>query len=368
MACMKAQKPEAFGERWASMLAGGRAFGRGVAFTFRLLVSAAPRVAIVLVVLTVLQAVLPILNVWLTRLIVNNLASGEGVSRLIAPLLIYLAFHLGTAGLAPSVSALEGLVSERLTGHVGLLVLSRVNTLTDLSRFEDPALYDDLKTIGERVPHLARNLLRSTTEAAQAGLAAAGLCLLLASLHPLIPLVLLSAIIPATLVQRYGATLRWHLQLETTELERRQEYWLEVGTSPGYAREVQLFGIARWVREQFERALEELDRRRWRLRRRLLWWTLAALVVRFGGTAGVFVYLVARGASGHLRPGDFVLFLGSFLLLDSRLRFLPLWVGRLVEDAHVTDRFLQFLQPDEAGSGEGAELRPGALRQGVAVE
>jgi ATP-binding cassette, subfamily B, bacterial len=368
MTSSKVRRPGALSARWASILTSARAFGRGVAFTVRLLVSAAPRVAVVLVVLTVLQAILPLLNVWLTRLIVNSLASGQGVSSLIAPLLIYLAFHLGTAGLAPSVSALEGLVSERLTGHVGLLVLARVNALADLSRFEDPALYDDLKTIGERVPHLARNLLRSITEGGQAGLAAAGLCLLLASLHPLIPLVLLAATMPATLVHRLSATLRWHLQLETAELERRQEYWLEVGTSPSYAREVQLFGIARWVREQFERALEELDRRRWRLRRRLLGWTLAALVVRFGGTAGVFVYLVARGASGHLRPGDFVLFLGSFVLLDGRLRSLPLWVGRLIEDACVTDRFLSFLQPDEREPGEGAKLRPGTLRRGVEVE
>jgi ATP-binding cassette, subfamily B, bacterial len=368
MTSSKTRKPDALSTRWAGALASGRAFGRGLAFTAGLLASAAPRVAVVLVILTVLQAVLPILNVWLTRLIVNNLAAGQAIRSLLAPLLIYLIFLLGAAGLAPSVSALEGLVSERLTGHVGLLVLARVNALTDLSRFEDPVLYNDLQTIGDRAPHLARNLLRSITEAAQAGLGAAGLCVLLATLHPLIPFVLLAAIIPATLVQRYGAALRWHLQLETAELERRQEYWLEVGSSPSYAREVQLFGIARWVREQFERALEELDRRRWRLRRRLLGWTLAALVVRFGGTAGVFVYLVARGASGHLGPGDFVLFLGSFLLLDGRLRFLPLWIGRLVEDAYVTDRFLKFLQPDERGASEGAELLPGALRKGVAVE
>src|SRR5437879_10004062 len=102
MTSSDSRKPGALSPRWASMLASVRAFGRGVAFTARLLVSAAPRVAVVLVVLTVLQAVLPILNVWLTRLIVNNLASGEGVSSLIAPLLVYLIFLLGAAGLAPS--------------------------------------------------------------------------------------------------------------------------------------------------------------------------------------------------------------------------------------------------------------------------
>lgn len=354
--------------RWADAMAGCRALGKGVRFTTRLLVSAAPRLAIALLVLTILQAVLPVLNVWLTRLIVNSLAAGQGIRSLVAPLLIYLALHLGAAGLTPALNVLEGLITERLTGHVNLLILSKVNTFTDLSHFEDPALYDDLKSIGDRAPHLARNLLRSMTEGGQAGLAAAGLCLLLASLHPLIPLALVAATLPAMLVHRHSATLGWHLQRETAELERRQEYWLEVGTSPTYAREVQLFNIARWVREQFDRTLIELDRRRWRLRRRLLGWTLAALAGRFAGTAGVFIYLVTRGAADQLRPGDFVLFLGSFLLLDSRLRFLPLWIGQLVEDAHVTDHFLGFLQEEGPGPGERLGLLPQALRQGVKLQ
>src|SRR5262249_41105033 len=157
-----------------------------------LLFDAAPRLALVLGVLTVLQAALPILNVWLTQLIVNYLAARQSAAHLLAPLLIYLAVLLTGAGLAPALSAAEALVSERLTGHVNQLLLARVNTFTDLSRFEDPALYNDLNTIGEHAPHLPRNLLRSATSVAHAVLSAAGLCLLLATLHPLVPFALLA--------------------------------------------------------------------------------------------------------------------------------------------------------------------------------
>src|SRR5438128_5807821 len=122
MTSSKVRRPGALSSRLADLLAGARAFGRGIRFVSRMLVDAAPRLAILLVVLTALQAVLPVLNIWLTRLIVNNLAAGQEARRLIAPLLTYLVFHLGAAGLAPSLSTLEGLVTERLTGHVGLLV------------------------------------------------------------------------------------------------------------------------------------------------------------------------------------------------------------------------------------------------------
>ena len=363
----RTRRPRAVSRRWASLRASGRGFKRGVAFTLGLLVHAAPWLAVGLLIVTLLQAALPVLNVRLTQLIVNSLASGRDIRGLLVLLFIYLALHLIAAGLAPAFVTLGGLVSERLTGHVNLLLLARMNTIVDLSRFETPALYDDLKTIGDSAPHLARNLMRSVTEVAQASLTSTGLCLLLVSLHPLIPLVLLAATIPALLVQRQSAILRWHLQLEMAELERRQDYWLEIGTDPRYAREVQLFGIARWLREQFERTLEELHRRRWGLRRRLLGWTLATLALRFTGTAGVFLYLVAGGMAGRVRAGDFVLFLGSLLLLDAQLRFLPLWVTRVVEHAHVADRFLKFLVPDRQNLGELAELPARALRKGLEV-
>src|SRR5207248_1426890 len=103
------------------------------------------------------------------------LASRHALSSLLPPLLTYVALHLAAAGLTPTLNALQALVNERLVGQVTLRVLAKVNTFTDLSRFEDPMLYDDLKTIGERAPNLPRNLLRSLTEVVQAVLATAGL-------------------------------------------------------------------------------------------------------------------------------------------------------------------------------------------------
>jgi ATP-binding cassette subfamily B protein len=349
-------------------VAGVRAFGRGIRFIVRMLAEAAPRLAAAMVLLTVVQAALPVLNIRLTQMIVNGLASRQVASALFLPLGIYLALHLTAAGLAPTAGIVQALVNERLMGQVNLLLLARVNALTELSRFEDPALADELHVIGQRAPHLPRNLLRALMILAQSLLSALGICLLLASLHPLIPLVLLGATLPALLAQRGNLMLTWNVQREMAARERQEQYWLEVGTGAGAAREVQLLGIAAWVRDQFARCLEELERLRGQLRRRLLWRTLATVGLRFSGTTAVFVALAARGVTGQLRPGDFVLFLGSLVLLDGSLAFLPLWIGRVIDEARVTDRFLAFLQPDESRPGERVPLPAGALRRGLEVK
>jgi ATP-binding cassette, subfamily B, bacterial len=354
-------------QRWIEFTAAARAFGRGVRFLFGLLISAAPRLAAGMLVLTVVQAALPVLNVRLTQVIVNTLADGGGTDRLWLPLMLYLGMHLAAAGLEPTLSAVYGLVTERLMGQVTVRVLGRINGFADLTRFEDAALYDELHTLGDRAQHLPRNMLHGTMAIARDGLSALGLCLLLATLHPLVPVVLLIATLPALVVERRSATVRWEMERETAELERRGEYWLELGTSASSARDIQLFGIAGWIRAQFEQCLEELHRRRWWWRRRILWGTLATLAVRFAGSAAVFVYLLGRAVAGRLLPGDFVLLLGSLLLLDGHLRFLPLWIGRIIEYSHLTDRLLRFLEPEAGADRGGVAFAAGPLRHGLEV-
>jgi ATP-binding cassette subfamily B protein len=377
---------------------GARAFGRALAFVLRLLADAGPRLAIALAVLTLLQAALPVLNVRLTQLIVNGLAAGHGIAALIVPLGFYLVLHLATAALGPGLNVVQALTSERATGQANLRVMAHVNTFPDLARFEEPALYDELERIHQDTPHLARDLLHGTAEVCKASLAALGLCLLLGSLHPLVPLALLGAMLPSLLAEGRNQSLRWDLEAETASLQRRLDYWLDLAMSPRDARDVQLLGIARWVAARFEECQGELDRRRWRVRRAILGRVLATAGLRFAGTAAVFAFLVSRGVSGGLLPGDFVLFLGSLLLLDQHLTFLPFWIGRVIESEAQVGRLRAFLGEDDqrpttndqrptttAGTASGTPsddrpagtlvvgrwslvvLPPGALRRGIEV-
>jgi ATP-binding cassette subfamily B protein len=356
--------------RWGQIGAGGRSFGRALGFALRLLVEAGPRLAVALGILTLLQAALPPLNVRLTQLIVNHLTGDPAGASLSALLALYLALHLATAVLAPKLNAVQAVVNERLTGGMNLRLLARVNAFSDLAPFEDPALHNELQALEEQAPYMSRDLIRAVAEVCEGVLTALGLCLLLASIHPLVPVLLLGAMLPDLLAQRENQALRWDLQVETAELQRRLDAWLDLGTSARDAREVQLLGVVGWIRDQYAASLRELERRRGRVRRRLLGRSLAGTAVRFAGTAGVFAYLISRGIAGEVRPGDFVLTIGSLFLLDDTLRFLPLHVGWVIEGGALAERFQAFLAEEE-DEGPGATrlpLPPGALRRGIAVE
>src|SRR5438128_3542955 len=284
-----------FSQRYSAMVAGGRASLRAVRFMAGMLFAAAPGWAAAMLLLTLIQAALPPLNVWLTKRIVNIVAEGLGTGSLGTLLLIYVVLNLTAAGLAPTLHATETLLNERLAGHVTMQVLTKMNSFTELAWFEDPAVYDDVKMISGAAPHLPRRLLRPVVELAQSVLPAIGLSLLLATLHPLIPFVLLGSMLPGLVVARHHASLLRTLERTAAGLERRQDYWYTLGTSATSAREVLLLGMARWLRDRFKESLDTLDGRRWRLRSRLLRQTLVTLRLRFAGTLAVFGYLIARG-------------------------------------------------------------------------
>jgi hypothetical protein len=122
--------------------AGARAFGRALGFVFRLLLWAGRGLTTTLLVLTLLQSALPVLNVRLTQLVVNSVANGQAASSLIQLLVLSLALHLSTAALAPGLNAVQALVTERVVGQTDLWILSCVNALPDLSPFEAPTLHD----------------------------------------------------------------------------------------------------------------------------------------------------------------------------------------------------------------------------------
>src|SRR4051794_21520007 len=107
-------------QRLTDQIAGARAFGRGLRFVAGMLVDAAPRLAAAMLALTLIQAALPVLNVKLTQLIVNGLATQQTMSRLIAPLLAYLTLYLTAAGVAPTLNAIQAIINERTVGQVNL--------------------------------------------------------------------------------------------------------------------------------------------------------------------------------------------------------------------------------------------------------
>jgi ATP-binding cassette, subfamily B, bacterial len=336
-----------------------------IRFTLQLVMHAGRRMVAILLVLTVAQAALPILLVKLTQAVITELAASPVHSQLPVLLAAYLVLHTAVAVIAPRLSLVHALINERVTEQVNVLVLSRANRLLDLETFEQPGFSDNLTAIGQAAPFLPRNLLQATTILLECSLATLGLCALFVSIHPLVPAVLIAAMLPSLLAQRQSANLHWDMQSGAAALRRRQNYWLELGTATANARDVQLLSISTWIRNRFTECVSELERFRAPIRRKIRIRLAATLAIRFLGTSLVFVYLVNQALTKQLPVGALVLYLGSFLLLENYLGRIPPYVGIILKDARMAEQLMAFLNAPVPSQGDLPALPPPALHTGI---
>jgi ATP-binding cassette subfamily B protein len=296
---------------------------RGIGFILRMFWAAAPGMAAAMVALTLLNGLMPALAAWLSKQVVDQVATtsrAPWVERAVLFLgLLYVAAQLVTSLLNPLLEAVNGLVTEYLLGHVNVLVMRKANRFPDLSRFEEARYYDDLQRIAREAGYLPMNVLYGVASLLQASVASAGLLLLIGRFHPLLPVVLVLTALPELRARYDVHRLTWNAEEEVSRLRRRLGYWSSLGTEVGPAREVRLYGLGDWLKERFQETFASLDRRLWGVRCVAAWRLTLYGLLRFAGAATLFLYIVRGGLAGRLTPGDLVLYLGAAFYLDSSL-------------------------------------------------
>ena len=175
-----------------------RLWARGLA----LVMKAAPRIFAIYLALLFVLSLLPIAQVWLSKLVVDALAVamggapgatsaaiGNGQSAAIVLAFVYALTLVVSSGLEPIQRTLNIWLEDRAVAEVDRRLMDAGARLADLVRIERPAFQDQLRLIQDAAIFLPR-----LPELLQDGLGTAltlgGLLLLLARLHPGLPLVL----------------------------------------------------------------------------------------------------------------------------------------------------------------------------------
>ncbi|MEU4510421.1 ABC transporter ATP-binding protein [Nonomuraea wenchangensis] len=273
-----------------------------------------------------LMGAAPVAAAWLTKLVLDKLAAGEGG-------LLPVAAALGVTGLALTVLPH---VSEYLNGqlHRGLqrLIYDRlfraVNADPGLSRFENPSFHDELRLAHEAGQNAPQQIVGSSLAICQGILTLLGFLVTLTVLSPVMVVIVIAAALPSARVQlalsrRRAATL-WGISSNT----RRQLFYGALLTSPDAAKEVRLFGLGDFLRNRMltelgtvNAAERDLDRRT--LRSQGLLSLLGAAVA-----AGGLFWAVLAAAAGGLSVGDVSVFVAAVAGVQTALTsIVSQWAG-----------------------------------------
>jgi ATP-binding cassette, subfamily B, bacterial len=345
------------------------ALRRGLA----LVLGAAPATAAISIALMILLSALPILAVWLTKLIVDDaaaLASGATVltTKIMALAGLYVLTLMLPSSLQPIQWALDAWLQDRATAAVDHQLMSAGTCLVDLTRIERPEFQDELRLVREaawRSPRLFLFLHNGLGPA----IVLVGLAFLLARLHPLIPIVLAAASVPHVIGQGHINQLKYAAMERRSRAAREMDYCVRVVTEPATAKEVRVFGLDDFFLQRFRTrcaaALSEVSRVR------IKELGLAAILscVYAASLAGSFWYVATQAGADRFTLGDVALYLNAVIQLESRVYVLSYWFGFVYEILLYLRGLFGFLDRAEPGialapEGPGA---PSALENGVAL-
>jgi len=304
--------------------------------TLRLVWQSGPGWTVASLALLVVQAVLPLLTLYLIKLVVDAVAVAipdKGVA--FGP----VAVLVGLAGAVALVSAvcrsLAGFVSEgqaqAVTDHMHDILHAKAVEV-DLEHYENSQYHDTLQRALQEASFRPTHILNGLIQVAQSGIALLVMAGLLFSFHWGVAVILFLAAVPGVILRaRYaGLSYRWQRQHTTTERRAWYFHWLLTGIV--HAKEVRLFDLGPLFRRRFRDTRTHLRRERLRLSTKRSAADLAGQSSLILAVFGAYAFIAYRAVQGAITIGDLVMYYQAFQRGQDFLREMLTGLAGLYED------------------------------------
>ena len=295
--------------------------------------------------LLLIQGLLPIATIYLSRALVDSLVAAlDGGS--IQPALIWvglMALVMLTNEILGSLSTwVRAAQGERVSNHIYGLIHEKAIGL-DLGFFETPAFYDQLHRARVDALNRPAALLENLGGLAQNSITLVAMAAVLLSFGPWIPALLLVSTLPALLVvARY--TLRFHQwRVKNTANERRTRYYDWLITWHESAAELRLFSLGDHFKAAFQSLRARLCSERVQLARDQAFAELAAGGVALLSLGAALGWMVWQAVQGLSSLGDLALFYQAFSQGQRLLRSLLANAGEIYRNLFFLENLFEFL-------------------------
>ncbi len=333
--------------------------------------------------LRVVRALLPIITLYIGKLIIDEAVRLVGLGLALDDLgaawqggqldllgkLLAVEFALAISSdlLGRMVSYSDGLLSELFTNATSIRLMEHAATL-DLEDFEDADLQDKLdrarrQTMGRM--SLLSQLFGQVQDAITVISFAAGLLIY----APWLIVLLAVALVPAFVGEAHFNALNYSLNFQWTPERRQLDYLRQMGASVETAKEVKIFNLNRFFIARFKRLSDKFYLANRALAgKRALWGTLLAAL----GTLGYYVayaYIAWRTVKGDFSIGDLTFLAGSFRRLRQLLEGLLVGFSQVASQALYLDDLYSFFDVvPEIASKPGAIAIPQPITRGFVFE
>lgn len=279
---------------------------------------AAPLWSCLWAALLLLQGLLPLVTVYLSRSLVDGLvaaARAGGAWQAARGPLLAAGLIAAAALLAELLRAAGGWVrtqaTELVQDHISDLV-HRKSAEVDLAFYDSADFFDRLHRARAEAGYRPVALLESLGGGLQNAVTLAAMLVVLTSFGWWVPAALAGGTAPALFVVLRHAVRQHQLRVRTTADERRTWYYDWLLTARESAAEVRLFGLGGHFRAVYQEIRTRLRGENGRLARGNALAQLGAGVLGLGITGGCLAWMLLRSLRGAATLGELALFYQAF--------------------------------------------------------
>jgi|APEBP8051072266_1049373.scaffolds.fasta_scaffold06943_2 ATP-binding cassette subfamily B protein len=287
---------------------------------FSLVWEISPAMVISTLILRLLRACIPVLFMYVGKLIIDEIIGIVNNQQTIATSLLwyYIALEAGISIIGEiigrGISLLDALLGDKFANVTSVKLMNHAATL-DLEQFEDSTIYDKLERARQQT--LSRmELVSQTFTQAQDIITLAMLAAALMVFNPWLIVILAAALLPSFIGESHFNAQSYSLLYSWTPERRLLDYLRFTGASNETAKEVKVFGLSEFLTDEYRVRAEEFYEKNKRLSLRRASWGTLTNTIGMAGYYGAYILLVWQTISGSLTIGDLTFLAGSF----SRMR------------------------------------------------
>lgn len=307
----------------------------------------APRSFWLRVVYVVLQSVLPLVNLYILKGIIDSVTAGIGIGGYGLQVMWLLVTMCVVFLLNRIVSALNGInndvLSQRLIDYVSDQ-LQRQSARLDLQYYDTPAYHDTFHRAQQEASFRPLQILNNIMAFFGAVISIAGVVAMLASASWWFIVVMIAAVVPGFAVRLYKARRIYRFRRDNTQLYRRTSYYGAILTSRDAAKELRTYRLSDLFRSRFVDARKRLVGRLLSISRRLGALDVLCAVVEAAAMFAVVWLLVNRAWSGAITIGSFVMLFEAFRRGQGYLSSLVGAISGLYDNRLFIGNLFEFLE------------------------
>jgi len=327
------------------------------------------------IVLLILQGTLPVLSIYLMKLIIDAVAVGVAAADKSATFR-HAALLIALGGLVALLNAaceaIAGFVNEEQSQAVtdtmqGVLHAKAI--AVDLEYYENSEYYDALQRAQMEAPTRPTRIVRGLVQLGQSSISLLGIATLIFTLHWVVGVVLFVTLLPGALVRLNYARAMYRWRRSQTLAERKAAYYDLALTISMLAKEIRLFGLGPVFMRRFQDLRRQIRGERRVLARRRAVQDLLAQGIAVLPVFGSYAFIAFQTVMGAITLGGLVMYYQAFQRGQSALQSVLNSLVGLYEDNLFLGNLYEFLdlKPRVA---EPANPRPvpRPMRTGIVVD